>query len=366
MFAANKKILLRFPTERYKRFWYPTRPLFTIGLGLILISVGWLGIISISTALWLGAIFAFDDLPFTPLMSLVTAWNNIFHRRKLFKSIVMTVLVCLSIMLGALFGLMVPGHFPILFSTIKYYIEMTSCSPFLVAMGAIARGYMAHASNRASPFFGILTGAFLMGILPNFIPWIVDIVFMCAAASAFVTSIVTKQCLRIMMHYRYGHSNADGYEMDRIPAKQVTFIELQAKKFNMPPQTFNHLITYCRNKINKIKTEATYWQELSGERKLITNTYKDIYFGLMNPHCTQKDVAEVKILLAQSRKRAVSNALCNKTPAEIANIKAITSSYDLRSNLATRTLFHQAFIAPGLPDEVKSHNDQANYLSPKI
>jgi hypothetical protein len=67
MISPETEILKRFPTERYKRFWYPTRPLFTLLTGLFLAGLGGVGILPLSWALWFAAAFALDDLPITPI-----------------------------------------------------------------------------------------------------------------------------------------------------------------------------------------------------------------------------------------------------------------------------------------------------------
>jgi hypothetical protein len=344
-------ILQRFPTEKYKRFWYPTRPFFTIGLGLFLSGIGFIGLLPMSWALWLAAAFAFDDLPLTPIMSMVTAINNLAHERKQFKSATMIIIVSLSIIAGGLIGFFVLSQLPVFLTLITGFIDATSCSPILISFGAIAGGLLAHFTNRISPFVGMSSGVLIMSLLPIPIPFMVDLVFICAASSAFVTSVVTKQALRAYTKFRYGHSNADGYEMDRSETEQQVFIEEQAKKFSVTTEQFENLITLCRGKIQSIKDKATFVEEFGGTRQPITNSFKDIYHGLMNPHCTVENVKSVKELLKISTDTAVNGAVSSHSDADMIWMKAFTASAVLRSDLNVRTLYHQAQISPGINEE---------------
>lgn len=347
----NNIILQRFPTEKYKRFWYPTRPFFTIGLGLFLTGLGFIGLLPISWALWLAAVFAFDDLPLTPIMSMVTAINNLAHGRKKFKSAIMLIAVSLAIITGGLIGFFVLSQFPVFLTLITSFIAATSCSPILISFGAIAGSVLAHFTNKISPFVGITMGILVMSLLPIPIPLMVDLVFICAAGSAFVASIVTKQALRVYTKFRYGHTNADGYGMDLSATEQLVFIEAQANKFSVTTEQFTKLITLCREKIQAIKSKATFFEEFGGTRQPVTNSFKDIYHGLMNPHCTIDDIKSVKELLKISGTAEVRRAIALHSDQEIAMMKGFTTSGVLRSDLDVRTLYHQAQISPGIEEE---------------
>lgn len=194
-----------------------------------------------------------------------------------------------------------------------------------------------------------------MSLLPIPIPFMVDFVFICAASAAFVASIVTKQALRAFTKFRYGHSNAHGYEMGRSETEQQAFIEEQAKKFSVTTEQFKNLITLCREKIQTIKDKATFFEEFSGTRQPVTNSFKDIYLGLMNPHCTIESANSVKELLKASTHAAVSEARSSPSDADMSWSKEFTTtSAVLRSDLHVRTLYYQAHISPGIQEDAIS------------
>ena len=189
MKMTDPAILQQYPTEKYKRFWYPTRPLFTMAQGLFLASLGYLGILPIGWALWLSAAFAFDDLPLTPIMGMITSINNLTHGRKQTKSIVMISAISLAAISGGLLGFFVLSQLPVFMAIITGFIAATSCSPILISIGAITGGLLAHKTNKFSPFTGIILGVTVASFVPFPVSIMVDTVFMCAAGLAFVSSI---------------------------------------------------------------------------------------------------------------------------------------------------------------------------------
>lgn len=346
----NKRILQNFITEKYKRFWYPTRPLFTLGFGLILTSLGFSGILSMSWALWLAAAFAFDDLPLTPIIRFATAMNNLILGRKKIKAITTLIVITLAIIMGGWIGFLLYSQNSFLVVLIADFISATGCSPILISLGAILGGMLAQFSDKMSHFNGIALGVFFMSLIPLQIPLMIDLVFITAAASAFFASIMTKQVLRLYTQFRYGHSNADGYDMDRSDMDQLFFIENQATKFNVSVAEFNKLIHFCRKKIQDIKQKATFWSELSGSRQVITNSYKDIYCGLMNPNCTPQDISSLKLLLSESKQGFLKRMAFSEDIGK-RNEVVVMNSFFCKDPFQIRLFSHQAHIYPGLQDD---------------
>ena len=344
----NKTVSRLFPTDRYKRFWYPTRPFFTLGLGFFLAGLGLVGLLPMSLALWLAGAFAFDDLPLTPIMSMIGAINNLTHGRKKLKSATMIIIVSLAIIAGGLIGFSILSQSSFFLTLIVGFIAATNCSPILISFGAITGGLLAHFTNRISPSTGIMIGVFIMSFLPIPVPLIVDLVFVCAAGTAFIASIITKQILRAYSKFRYGITNADGYEMNRLATEQQVFIEEQAKKFSVTSEQFITLITLCREKIQIIKIKATFFEAYIGTQQPVTNSFKDIYHGLMNPSCTVDDVRSVKELLKISTSTEVKAVISSSSEMEINTIKKFTPDGVLRSDLDKRKFYHQAHIFPGI------------------
>ena len=203
MQSNTEAILKRFPTEKYKRFWYPTRPIFTLFLGLFLSSLGWLGIMPISWALWAAAAFALDDLPITPITAMFTSINNLMQGRKTLKAIVMITAISLAIIAGSLLGYFVLAQTPIAVKLISDYIALTSCSPLLISIGAMLGAYAAHATHKISPFMGFGLGILVASFIPFSPPLIVEIMFLSIAGCAFVTSVLVKHSLRAYFKFTY-------------------------------------------------------------------------------------------------------------------------------------------------------------------
>ena len=209
-----EQIQQKFPTERYKRFWYPTRPLFTLLMGLSIAALGWIGLFPMSWALWFAAAFAFDDLPLTPITAMFTAVNNLLQGRKKFKAIVMIITLSAALILGGVLGYVVLAQSAVAVKFITDYIALTACSPILISMGAMLGAYIAHATHKISPFMGFALGIGVASWIPFSPPLIIEIVFLSIAACTFLAAVITKQALRAYYKHYYGESNADGYECD--------------------------------------------------------------------------------------------------------------------------------------------------------
>lgn len=343
MQSNTEAILEQFPTEKYKRFWYPTRPLFTLCWGLLIAGLGFIGILPLSWAVWFAAAFAFDDLPLTPITAMFTAVNNLMQGRKTLKAIVMITAISLAIIGGGLLGYFVLAQTPFAVKLIVDYISLSSCSPILISLGAMLGAYAAHATHKISPFMGFGLGIIVASWIPFSPPLIVEIVFLSAASCAFVTSMLTKQALRAYFKYAYGESNADGYEQARSPEEQDAFIVEQAKKFDVTPEEFQKLAAHCKEKASVYKSEASILEEFMGQRNYVTNSFKDIYHGLMNPRLTPAAAIITKNLIANSQLAAIDNT--TETRATVDMHFAWGTFF--REGVSARTLGHQIKIAQG-------------------
>lgn len=343
MSRSAQEIFKRFPTERYKRFWYPTRPLFTLFFGLFLTGLGFLGLAPLSWALWFAAAFAFDDLLVTPITAMFTAINNFLQGRKTLKAMVMIAALTVAIIAGAGLGYFVVAQSPFAVKLITDYITLSSCSPILISLGAILGAYVAHATHKISPFMGFAFGIAIASFIPFSPPLLVEILFLSIATCTFVTSVVTKQALRAYFKYRYGESNADGYEMARSPEKQAEFIQGQAEKFGVTTEQFQQLTQHCKERVATIKSKASFVVEFTGARNYVTNSYKDIYHGLMNSKLSPDDVIIVKELINHSTLAAENNTPLKRTMADSHFIYGTFFHYPVEE----RILGHQFKIAEG-------------------
>lgn len=338
-----EEISKRFPTEKYKRFWYPTRPLFTLLTGLFVAGLGWVGILPFSWALWFAAAFALDDLPITPITAMFTAINNLRQGRKTLKAIVMIIAISLAVIAGGCLGYFVLAQAPIAVKLITDYIALTSCSPLFISLGAMLGAYSAHATHKISPFMGFAFGILIASFIPFSPPLIVEIVFLSIAGSAFLTSVLVKQGLRAYFKWRYGESNADGYECARSPEAQEVFVNQQALKFGVTPDAFQNLASHCKEKVSTYKSQASFWHEFSGNRNYVTNSFKDIYHGLMNPRLTHAEAKTVKELIKNSELAAENKN--PKTKVQIESHFALGTFF--HAGVSARTLGHQIKIMEG-------------------
>lgn len=291
MSTSNIDISRQFPTTSYKRFWYPTRPLFTFLQGVIFLGLGQIGLLPVSWALWMAAAFAFDDLPLTPVMNVITAINNLVNGRKQTKAIIMLISLGLAALSGGLLGYFVLSQSASFMSAITLFTEATSCSPIFICIGGIFGATVAHKTNVIGPFLGIALGVSIASWIPaSIVPLTVEMVFICSAALTFCTSIAVKQLSRLYYRFQYGHSNADGYRIDDTPEKQEQFIEAQAKRLGVTPDAFKQVTKLCRDEVKRIKSQSSLLDELSGMRQPLSNAFKDIYHGLMRPDATDADL----------------------------------------------------------------------------
>jgi hypothetical protein len=272
-----------------------------------------------------------------------TAINNLMQGRKTLKAIVMISAISLSLIAGSLLGYLVLAQSPAAVKLIMDYIVLTNCSPLFISLGAMLGAYLAHLTHKISPFMGFTLGIFVGSFIPFSPPLIVEIVFLSIAGCTFVTTVLAKQALRAYFKYTYGESNADGYERARSPEDQAAFVVRQAAKFDVTPAEFQDLVTHCKEKISTYKYQATVLHEFSGNRNYVTNSFKDIYHGLMNPGLTDADTEIVKKLIGNSQLDDADNN--PETKAEIDLRYAFGTFF--QAGLPVRTLAHQFKIMEG-------------------
>lgn len=337
----TRRIQQRFPTESYKQFFYQTRPFFTMGMAVVLIALGWLQIVNPAVISWILAAFVLDNVALTPIMSSLRAINNLLNGRKKLKSKLMLAAVITSLISGALLGYFVLMPIPLVSKLLLDYIALTGCSPFLISLGAMIGAYMSHSTHKIPLFWGIFVGSCIASVIYIPIPIVLELVYFSAVAVAFFATIATKQSLRRYYKQQYGHSNADGYEIARSSFDQDIFIKEQSLKFQVKPSEFIRMTEHCRKKIAEIKNEATYWEEYSNARRHKTNSYKDIYHGLMSPAITLERVKIVKKVIVESN-----------LPPEVRtveNTKKVTQTLRLGTffnpDLNTRMTVHQYQIS---------------------
>ena len=351
---SNATILQRFPTERFKRFG-TTSPRITILLMyLILMGLKLGGIFSLKTAMGLTSRL-FPFMIWSPISSLLQSVNNLAHGRKKTKATVMIAAISLSAVIGGLLGYFVLSHSLFFFPLIRGFLGATIFSPILLSLCMLTGSLLAHTMNMKpweGAVAGIVAGLFasisllLMSIQ---IPLIVDVVYISGISLAFITSIVAKQSLRAYYKYQYGHSNADGYQMDRAEHAQNVFEEEQSKRFGVSQSDFKKLTTYCKDQIQVIKNQAFFYQSPDNEspHQEKSNSFKDIYHGLMNPKSNPEDIKSIKELLNVSAR----SSLKSDTYKFRYTLKLLdASSRTLRSDLSSRTFFHQTHLHPGIDD----------------
>ena len=342
-----EKILRRFPTEGYKQFSHQTRPILMLAIAIFLIALGWFQIVNFVVIAWVLAAAVLDNVALTPIMSALRAFNHLAHGRKQLKSIVILAVVSIAFVSGAGLGYFVLLHTPAVVGFFTNYIALTGCSPFMISMGAMAGAYFSHSTHKISLFWGILFGSVLASALPILVPVAFEVVYFSSVAIAFFATVIAKQSLRGYYKYYYGHTNADGYSLAKNPTQIYEFAINQAHKFGVNSTQFSLLTEQCRTRITETKRDASFWSEYMNYRSNTTNSYKDIYFGLMNPNISKEDIQEIKYVIANSNLPTASNTAENKKKVTTMSRLGTFFSPDVE----LRTLAHQVRISePGVLD----------------
>ena len=344
MRSSREKILRYFPTERHKRFYFPIRPLMTATIGTLLLVLVALGALPAFWGIVLMAVFAFDDLPLSPLIKLTRAINNLVQGRKKNKSIVIIAAVVLGLIAGGLIAAFVLTGFAPFMLAISSFIIGTGCSPTYLMIGAILGFVATQFNNKVTPYLGIAIGL-VSGFIVSFffpplaIPIFLDALVISALACAFATTVIAKQCMRLYYKVQYGDTNADGYEMARAPEAQDKFLEQQANTFGVTKKAFTKLTDYCKTRIQSLKEHASMYDKFSLKRHYKTNAYKDIYHSLMSPNLSREDVITTKKLLGHTKESSSWPNNRQKNPAMFTGRRG----YDFHRRL----FFHQHNIHDG-------------------
>lgn len=374
MSFSSRKIIEQFPTERLKRFSFPIRPFFTLGSFVFFTTMFFLGALPLAWAIVFTAAFAFDDLPLTPFIRLLRAANNLYHHRKQLKSIITMLCITLGALVGGFLAYFYFIHQPLFMFGMAFFVFGTGCSPIWIFLGGVIGAIIADITKQITPLFGITVGfslGFMIGFsLPiTFISPVVSAVFIASVSCAFLGSVIAKEGLRLYYYLRYGHSNADGYYLDRTPEKQAAFIANQANQLHVSIDTFKRLTTYCMAKIKMIKTEASLmhaitstnlsnpwaifywlWDEFTLKQHYQTNAYKDIYHRLMAETLNSENVEAVKELLKNSTSIEKKDTVCRPAWPYI-------FSGERQHHLKARTFFHQCNL-------IDSGGIQADLIEP--
>ena len=346
-----KKILLRFPTERYKQFAYQIRPFVTIAMSIVLFALGWFHIVNFAVIAWIMAAFVLDNVALTSIVSVSRAVNHLVNGRKQIKAVVMLVMVSLALATGAGLGYFIFSHMPVVIAAFTNYISLTGCSPFLISMGALLGGYVSHATHKIPLFWGIFIGSCIASVIYFPITIAFEVVYFSALAAAFFATIIAKQSMRLYYKTNYGHTNADGYNIAKNPIELREHIHSQAAKLGVSARELEALAGEMRVRIDRTKRESSFWDEYMDNRTHITNSHKDIYHLLMSSKlATDEEKREAKYVIANSNLPSE-----HKTPENKAKIKRMLrlgTFFD--PNLSVRTRAHQFEI------------DEAGSLEPSL
>lgn len=362
----------QFLTDKYKRFLNTNTFLSVFSEGLFLAGLTLFNIIPFGFALTLFA-RRFNNI-LLPGIRIFSSINNLIHRRKVFKSSVMLMTIALSMIIGGWLGYYFLCQSPFFMEMVTAFMAQFSAPPAITFAGGMLGGMMATLSNQCSPFLGSIIGLLIVSYFPYEIPLVVDIVFMSATLLTFMTSFIAKHSLRAYYYYHYGHTNADGLRINQSKEECENNITKQAIQFGVPYAQFKALIDLCKSKIKEIKHTSSWFDEYCGFRRVRSNSYKDIYHGLMNPALTTSDVDAIKDLLAHSQCSTVTHLRENmgKTayavlylPASVTlagmwlkpsffSIKSDPQSEDYDTTAHQRMLIHQLAIEQGIDDDLIS------------
>ena len=347
---AKRKLMRPFFTDQYKRFFYPSRSTFSLVAAMLFALLAYFSPIPLAFIALAAACFFSDDIPLTPVMSLVTAMSNLYYSRKTLKAYVTLVSVVSALVIGALVGFFVLAQWPLCTAILGSYLAITYSSPFIMALGALLGGVFAHTTGKLSAFWAVTTGLVIGSLLPIALPIVFELVFISAVVSAFCASVLTKQVLRLYHYCRYGASNADGYAMDCSPSQQQALMKNRAQELGMAPEVFTKLTTYCRKKVHDIKSHASLWQEFSGERRLATNSFKDIYHALMRPHTSRFEIRSIKNMLVNTHLKVGDKSEANQKIIQT----AANSGHLFRVDDKTRLLLQQTKVTEygGIPSKL--------------
>lgn len=264
-----------------QRIFYPMRPILTLSIGLVLMILGFLNVLPVTTAVLIGAIFVTDDLILYPMLRIFGYILNLKTGKKIFKSIAITVMTLLGYLAGGLIGYFIIINLPSIFSIIALITAASDCAISVIAGCCLLGGILARLFN-----FPTIVGVGIFGLaapfLPIIIPVAIDTIVLSTLIGGFLGNYLTKQILRLAYKLLlYGHSNADGYYYAHDTEHVTELDRAQALKLHVPPETVKNTRAAIMHSIEAIKDNSHYGTKVTGTRQQMTNSYKDMLHLLM-------------------------------------------------------------------------------------
>lgn len=353
--ANNRNTFLpEFPTDAFKRIFYPIRPLFTLSKSAVLVSLGWLGVLSMSWALWL-AMISIDDLSLVPFLRLTQSIDNLRLGRKKAKSIISILAVLTGLALGAALSIFVLSQMTLFTGAISSLVSMMEASFMYTALCMVAGALTARYFGQDT-LLGLGLGGMIPTLIPLQIPLFVESLFICSVGSAFLFTIASKQALRAYYYLRYGDTNADGYEINKPKHEIENEHQHIADHFNKKTSRTSHvsakhvteMLDICREGVRGVKKRAHIGNELTGSRLQLSCSFKDIYHGLKRVN--NDNHQEINHLLAASHAVATQDRHHDTTGISQMHIESTTPQYSYIQGYqrhhvvydrSRHTLFHQ-------------------------
>lgn len=269
----SKRFRDRYITFDKLHYW--NRPLFTIGLIIILTALAVVNVITAGTTAALIAAWCADDLIIDPIRRGMKHFSNVKRDHKKAKGIVGLMALSLGFLIGAIIG---------------YFLLLNTPIAFSIAIGTRA-GLMISVTTATIAFAGLLALAKFAKLNPMtcyglvllitlfMSPFIfgvgIDVVVSSAVLGAFLATHISKHCMRLYYKITYGHTNADGYSMDVSDEERAVFFGVEESKVK-------NLRSSLVNIISHIKKISPWYTHISGSRQIETNAYKDMLHMLLH------------------------------------------------------------------------------------
>jgi hypothetical protein len=361
---SDPNVFRRFATERFKRVNSLTSPLFDMAVFLTLAIVFAIGLCTFKLAFNLAALYFYIFIPNSLTVLARKAIDNLINERKQTKARVMLLTIAASLLLGGLLGYFVLSKVSLFLD----FVCIGGLSPILISCVMLSVYHLEDLLKKTKlgfiPFLVIYFCILIIPFSSAVVPLMLDVVFASAVSVAFVASLIAKQALRFYHYYNYGHTNADGYEINRSKIEQEQFMEQQAQNFYVNTNAFKALVEECRKKIIQAKSRPNNFDAaFHVTKKEAANSFKDIYFALMRDTTstttstsTSTNYYVITALLRQSRQSVIAERFLKRTSRLRTEITHRKLSDDLvyrhfDVDLYTED-YHQPNIFPGLPDRL--------------
>ena len=313
---------------------YPLRPLLSVCVGLFFAGLYLAGLLTLSSAIYFGAIFTLDDIIFMPVMRVCKSARNYRHSRKLAKAWISIIGIFLGMIAGGVLGFLMVAKLATVLTLVPLVTgALGSSLVFFLMACVICYKLVSHFNEWAEhstsslnetdykklsrsqrfkemlmdalrtlgrncpDFVGIMIGARLAEYLPivgGTVGMTIDVVIVSALLGAFVMAILTKWMTQAFYKLRYGHSNWDGYD-GAVVEKQVSTVEKDksitstinkvASSTNNVPVVKVEQVTKLRQlliqMIRIIKNESTLLEDLWGVRAVKSAVFKDALHAML-------------------------------------------------------------------------------------